>query len=47
MRVLHICEGGILLVAILAQAQQPAKKANQGTPSELCRGAARSERHTS
>src|SRR5258707_1604596 len=33
MRVLHICAGGILLVAILAPAQQPATKANQGTPS--------------
>lgn len=33
MRILPICTGSMLLVAILAQAQQPAKKANQGTPS--------------
>jgi len=33
MRVLHICAGGILFAAILAPAQQPAKKANQGTSS--------------
>ncbi len=45
MRVLHICAGGMLLVAILAQAQQPAKKANQGTPSNSV-GSARSEWHT-
>jgi hypothetical protein len=33
MRILHICTGSMLLVAILAAAQQSAQKANQGTPS--------------